>query len=166
MVKRYIFILVLLFLILSIYAEESKLQEKLEKLLDEALQVNITAKVFPTNKEVSWNMEQRKLTIPGSAIKIRLEGENVRVIADLTPYQVGKDEFQLLVEGQIWLSESPKKALRHLTSTFKSIPISLGEKIRFYPLGISKEYLNGKFFNVVLEIQVVRYNDIVKAPAP
>ena len=39
----------------------------------------------------------------------------------------------------------------------KSIPISLGEKIVFFPLGVPRDFASSEFFNIALEIEVVPF---------
>ena len=61
-----------------------------------------------------------------------------------------KNEGLILVaQGQIWLSSNSNHPAQYV-STYRSMPISSGEKIFFYPLGISNE-ING---DVIVKLQV------------
>ena len=59
----------------SLAAEDLSLND-LEGLLDEALQLNITAKVLPPNDQPVYDVRTSKLTIPGRPIAVKMVGEN------------------------------------------------------------------------------------------
>ena len=104
-----------------------------------------------------WNAESTKLTIPGRSIRVRLEGENVRIYLICTPYLQENGEVLLLAQGQVWLSEPADKEARYY-STFYSIPVSYGEKVLYFPLGLSEAQARKKhYFNIELEIKIVPY---------
>lgn len=162
MVKR---ISVLILLVMAIFrgnAQEFELEEALRPILDEALQLNIIARVLPLGTEQEWNMRSSKLTIPGRSIAVKLLGENIRIFVVLTPYWQENGKLLLVAQGEVLLSEMAEGEVKYL-SAVKSIPISLGEKVLFFPLGVSRELR--KSFNIELEIEILSYKDLLEKSA-
>ena len=162
MVKR---ISVLILLVMAIFrgnAQEIELEEALRPILDEALQLNIIARVLPLGTEQEWNMRSSKLTIPGRSIAVKLLGENIRIFVVLTPYWQENGKLLLVAQGEVLLSEMAESEVKYL-SAVKSIPISLGEKVLFFPLGVSQELR--KSFNIQLEIEILSYKDLLEKSA-
>jgi hypothetical protein len=139
---------------------ESDPKEALQQLLSKALTVTISARVLPPESQEDtpvWNAESTKLTIPGRSIKVRLDGDNVRIYLICTPYVQDSGEVLLLAQGQVWLTEPTEKEATYY-STFYSIPVSFGEKVLFFPLGLADAEKQQKdFFNIELEIKIVPY---------
>jgi len=135
-------------------------KEALQQLLSKALTVTVSARVLPpeTQDDVPvWNAESTKLTIPGRSIKVRLDGDNVRIYLICTPYIQENGEMLLLAQGQVWLTEPTDNEATYY-STFYSIPVSFGEKILFFPLGLAAAETQQKdYFNIELEIKIVPY---------
>jgi hypothetical protein len=135
-------------------------KEAIQQLLSKALSITISARVLPPDTQVEtpvWNAESTKLTIPGRSIRVRLEGDNVRIYLICTPYLQENGEVLLLAQGQVWLSEPADKEARYY-STFYSIPVSYGEKVLYFPLGLSGAQAQEKhYFNIELEIKIVPY---------
>jgi len=162
MVKR---ISVLILLVMAIFrgnAQDIELEEALRPILDKALQLNIIARVLPPGAEQEWNMQSSKLTIPGRSIAVKLLGENIRIFVMLTPYWQENGKLLLVAQGEVVLSETAESEVKYL-STVKSIPISLGEKVLFFPLGVSKRFR--KNFNIQLEIEILSYKDLLEKSA-
>jgi hypothetical protein len=138
--------------------------ESLQSLIDKALQLNITAKVLPPGHEPVWNSASKKVTIPGRSVAVRLVGENIRVEAVFTPYQEEGGNMLLLAQGQVWFSEVKGEKTRYMT-TFQSIPVAWGEKVLFFPLGISQNLGDQKTFTIRLEVEILPYKELLRAPA-
>jgi len=135
-------------------------KEALQQLLSRALSVTISARILPpdTQEETPiWNAESTKLTIPGRPIQVRLDGDNVRIYLVCTPYVQDNGEVLLLAQGQIWLTQPADKEAKYY-STFYSIPVSFGEKVLYFPLGLAPaEGQQKDVFNIELEIKIVPY---------
>ncbi|GAH77379.1 unnamed protein product, partial [marine sediment metagenome] len=89
-------------------------------------------------------------------------GKDLRIDVVFTPYQEEDGKLLLVAQGQVWLMEAPEKETRYISS-FKSIPISLGEKVLFFPLGFSREITRKESFTIQLEIEVLAYKDLEEA---
>ena len=65
----------------------------------------------------------------------------------------------LIAQGQVWLSEAPEHTTKYLT-TIQSIPVTWGEKVLFFPLGVSPGFAEQKTFAIQLEVEILPYNDL------
>ena len=136
-------------------------KEQLQQLLSKALSVTVSAKVVPPaagdEEAPVWNAESTKLTLPGRSIKVRLDGDNVRIYLICTPYVQDDGEVLLLAQGQVWLTGGPESENKYYNS-FYTIPVSFGEKVLFFPLGVAEsDKQDRKYFNIELEIKIVPY---------
>ena len=86
-------------------AQSIDMEEALDVLLDQALQLNITAKVLPPGEQPVWDSKSSKITIPGRSVAVRLVGENIRIDVIFTPYQKKDGTLLLVAQGQVWLSD-------------------------------------------------------------
>ena len=168
MIRR--ILVVLLFTLGLVYAgaQDNDLErffedEDLDSLIDEALQLQITAKVLPPDEQPVWNSQSKKLTIPGRSVAVRLVGDNIRVDVVFTPYQEENGNLLLVAQGQVWFSEAPDAKTTYLT-TIQSIPVSWGEKVLFFPLGFSSELSQASTFNIQLEVEIYPYKDLLSLP--
>jgi hypothetical protein len=132
------------------------LEDTLKNLFDQALRINIVARVMPEGEQPILNVARSHLTLPGHSVAVRFDGSNIRVRANLTPYLQNDGKLMLVAQGEVWVAEptSAAKAVRYLSS-IKSLPVSLGEKVFFYPLGLPDAVEGTNRFNIALEIQIV-----------
>ncbi len=156
MMQRFWLVLGMMLAARAGYSQEVSLDAELQQLLDKAMQLNITARVLPSDRAPFWDVRDTKLTLPGRSVAVKMTGTNVRIDVILTPYLEADGRLLLLAQGQVWLSDVPDKQVKYL-STLKSIPLSWGEKVLFYPLGITHPLPNQQVFNIQLEIQVLPY---------
>jgi hypothetical protein len=168
MIRRILVIILFALGLLSVGAQDNDLErffedEDLESLIDEALQLQITAKVLPPDQQPVWNSQSKKITIPGRSVAVRLVGDNIRIDVVFTPYEEEGGTLLLVAQGQVWFSEAPDAKTTYLT-TIQSIPVSWGEKVLFFPLGFSSEFAKPPTFNIQLEVEIYPYRDLFRAP--
>ena len=168
MIRRVLLVILFALGLVSVGAQDNGLErffedEDLESLIDEALQLQITAKVLPPDQQPVWNSQSKKVTIPGRSVAVRLVGDNIRIDVVFTPYQEEGGNLLLVAQGQVWFSEAPNTKTTYLT-TIQSIPVSWGEKVLFFPLGFSSELSNTSTFNIQLEVEIYPYRDLFRAP--
>jgi hypothetical protein len=150
----------LLFFVSAVTAATVELEDVLQALLDQALTVKITARVTENGEEAIQSYDLTRVTISGRAVRLRLEGGNLTIIAEFTPFE--DDEGILLVaEGRILLRAKGSEEVQYHTS-LRSMPLSLGESVVFYPLGKSTfdmdlESQQSGELNVELEVEVRPY---------
>ena len=139
----------------------------LQAVLDQALTISIVARVTENGRETVHSYELTQVTISGRAVRLRLEGGNLTIVAQFTPYEAEDRSILLLAEGQIWLTTPQNEVVQYRTS-LKSIPVELGEVVLFYPLGrstldVDLEDVNGsgadeERLNIELQVQVGPYS--------
>ena len=132
-------------------AQDSALEESLRYLLDNALEIRIGLRLGPDDQSVSQNSLQTEVTIPGRAVDVHLTGENLRVEAVFTPYVDALGEITLVAQGQVWLADAGGDAIRYAT-TFRSVPIGIGEKLLFFPLGVAERLADEVTLRLEVEI--------------
>ncbi len=102
-------------------------------LKDKALVLDIVARIVEREDKEVWNSISSRVTIPGRSISLKLVGINVVVTAQFTPYKREDGRHVLVAQGQVWASS--KEAGMQYQTTIQTIPIDLGERIYFFPLG-------------------------------
>lgn len=141
-----------------------EIDDILQAILDQAFTVSIIARVTENGRETVHTYELTQVTISGRAVRLRLEGGNLTIVAEITPVAAEDDSILLIAEGQIWLTAPQNEVIQYRTS-LRSIPIELGETVVFYPLGRSNfdvedadgsETTEGRL-NIELEIQIEPY---------
>jgi len=134
--------------------------ESLALLLEGALTVNIAARIVDQDhNETVWNMELTRITVAGKAVEIRMEGRNIVVEAEFTPYRQTNDSLILIAEGRTWITGTDPSDVQYRTS-FTTLPIRLGEPVLFLPLGVNRVPVDTERFgrlNIELEVNVEPY---------
>lgn len=131
--------------------QTADLEEGLRYLLDNALEIRIGMHVDDGDRRVVWGSEQVEVTIPGRAVEVHLTGDNLRVEAIFTPYMDDEEGITLVAQGQVWLSEASDEGVRH-AATYRSVPIGIGEKLMFFPLGVAEEIADEVTLRLDVEI--------------
>jgi hypothetical protein len=137
--------------------------DQLQGLLDDVLQINISAKVLSASDELLWEAKRAAYTVPGLEVEVRIPSENLVVLAFFTPVRLGDGRILLQVHAEVWAADQPRQDQKvRYTTTVSYIPAELGDKIRFYPLGefpnlASRSKLDANLCNLELEIQIVPY---------
>lgn len=140
------------------------LSEALSALLEGAFTVHIRARIFDSDDNATiWDMDLTRVTIGGRTVSVRLDGSNMVVEADFTPYYDANDELMLVAEGRTWIETDDGE--QEYRTAFTTLPIDLGEPILFLPLGTTGDSGNvpvdTEYFgrlNIELEINVERYS--------
>ncbi len=141
-----------------------ELDDILRALLDQALTVSITARVVESGRVTVQSYDLTRVTISGRAVRLRLEGGNLIIVAEFTPYEAD-DGILLVAEGQILLRTPDDEEVKYMTS-LRSIPLAIGERVVFYPLGratfdLDADNDHSDRLNIELEVEVTPYQ-----PAP
>jgi hypothetical protein len=117
----------------AIRAQEPSLEELLPGLKEEAMVMDIVARVVERNQQVVWNSANSKVTIPGRPVGLKLVGTNIVVAVQFIPYLRRNGHNVLVAQGQIWIN-IPNEGMRYHT-TMQTIPLEFEEEIFFFPLG-------------------------------
>lgn len=120
----------------------------------DVLRVLIYARIKGSDGTVLWEMKMDKLTVPGRGVNVRLNGDNLVVEVEFTPYLQPDNTIMLVAQGQTWVTSNEENKLRYQTS-LKSIPVNAGEPVVFYPLGVDPD--NANSVNLELEVTISNY---------
>ena len=118
----------------------------------------MNTRILGTENETVWHMESSKVTISGEAVSVKLKGENIVVIANITPYLNVDNTIFLVAKGEIFLSEKADSEEVKYYTTLQSLPVENGEKVMFFPLGMAYDS-NSNFYSMEMEIQVLSVID-------
>lgn len=157
-------LVVFLLPLVSVSATGQENGEAIDLLSDKALSVHITARITQNDQETVWDMELTRVTISGRMVTVRLEGSNIVVVANFTPYREGDNSVLLIAQGQTWIADDDPDTDDQYRTSFTSLPINLGEPAIFLPLGTSPldvtldTEATGSF-NIELEVTVVPYTE-------
>jgi hypothetical protein len=155
-VKHFLTGLSLLFILtFSLQAQPGDIDKYIE---GKKLSVNLNTRILGSENETVWHMESSKITISGEAVKVKLKGENLVLIADITPYLNPDNTIFLVAKGEIFLSDSADSEEVKYYTTLQSLPVEDGEKVVFFPLGMAYDS-NSNFYSMEMEIQVLSVKD-------
>ena len=133
---------------------QSSIEEALRSALDDQLEIKIGLSLTQPDQLTTWNTQQSELTIPGRSVNVEVTGSNLRIHAVFTPYLGDAGDLELIAQGQVWLDDGPEAPARYV-ATYRSVPLSLGEKLLFFPLGVAADVADE--VTLKLEVEIVRY---------
>jgi hypothetical protein len=158
--KLFIFLAIFITTVSSLQSED--IEKVLRMLEEKALKVHISARVIENGDVSVWNMDISKITISGKTVNVRLRGDDILVYANITPYTEGDNSILLVAQGQVWINSPDSQQVKY-KSTIKSLPITVGEKVLFYPLGVADPN-QMDIVTVELAIEVTPYHKIMSGP--
>jgi len=116
-------------------AQVPSLEEIFPGFREQAIIMDIAARIVEDNQQVVWNSENSRVTISGRPVGIRLVGVNIVVSVQFTPFFRSRGSNLLVAQGQVWV-DVPNKGISYHTS-MQTIPMEFNEIIYFFPLGPS-----------------------------
>ncbi len=131
--------------------EKAKNALSANQLLRDALALGVDVSVSASgNPEELWSTRVDKLTIPGRAVIVSLEGEQSRLKVRFTLYPGTKDDYVLVAQSEITVEGEYYSALT-------SLPVAHHEKVYYYPLGRAGENSGESPLEVRMAISVMPY---------
>ena len=122
-------------------------------LLEEAMLVSVDMVVSgPDGSEELWSSHVEKITIPGRAVSVSIEGQDSRLDVSLTPYPNDSTGLLLVARNEIWVAGE-------YSSGLTTLPIAYRDKVYYYPLGRVGEGSDGNPVEVRMEINIIPYLD-------
>ncbi|MCL2481604.1 MAG: hypothetical protein FWF38_07825 [Spirochaetaceae bacterium] len=118
--------------------------------------INFCLRIFDQEENPLVNSSWSRVTRSGQAVFVNLKANNLNIAVLFVPYFLNENTIMLLSKSKVILKYVNYSGGRYY-STVDSIPLKLGEKALFFPLGL----LNDKVENIsscVLEIEVL-YNE-------
>lgn len=116
--------------------------------------ISISLRIADNSDNVLLNSSWSRFTLSGKPLALNLKANNLAIIATFIPYYVDEDSVMLLVHGKVIIRPVQYAEGRYY-STVDSLPLKIGEKALFFPLGMTSE--NGNV-SCVLEIEVQHNN--------
>lgn len=120
------------------------------------LVVNLSTKLMQVQAQaeesVAWAMESVKTTTFGQTVSVKLTGEDFVIFVRLTPFLQNRDSILLIAQGEIFYSVNGAGDQYH--STVRSLSVTPGEKVIFFPLGRAVDPESNLYY-IEMEIQVV-----------
>lgn len=144
------------------HAEEGEPDEKTLKALKNVLKLEIDIRLVKQDSEVVWNSAGSRYTIPGRAVNIKIEGNNLKLYGSFTPHYDKNANLMVLAQGQLFIADQANKSFRYFTY-LKTIQVTPGEKIVFFPLGFKTGAKPEDASNIEIEIRIVPYESNEKA---
>ena len=96
----------------------------------------------------------KHLAMSGKPVILKITaGDNLKAAVRLTLYQKAEDTLLLLTQSTILMIREGK---RQMFSAVKSMPVKIGEKVLFFPLGVlpGSEHTD---YNCMLEMDISKY---------
>lgn len=159
--RRLVPLAALLVVLIAASAGAEEIEDILRLLVDKAIRVEITARITDDGRETVWNMELSRLTLSGKAVSVRLDGSNIVVIAEFTPYREEDGTYLLVAQGETLITTPEGRTVRY-RPTVKSMPVNVGESVLFFPLGtghldLEVEPAETSSLNIEIEVRIVPY---------
>jgi hypothetical protein len=105
----------------------------LETIKLNALVFSVKASIIGT-EGVAWAADQNRVTVHGIPVTIKLEGTDMLIMAELTPYRQTPDSILLAIKNELWLRDPGAGTVQYFIS-IKSALVKLNSPVYFYPLG-------------------------------
>ena len=115
--------------------------------------LDIDVRVLENETTVSWSSSVQKTTIPGSPVGLQLNGANIVISAQFTPF-IRRNGNVLVAQGQVWINDTDN-AIGYYTS-IQTIPMELNEPIHFFPLGQTKEGVSSSLIEIIVTTKLYR----------
>jgi hypothetical protein len=144
----------------TLVPEEESPQAILDALREDALLVDILAQVESDDDTILWSMQFREITVYGKGVQIRINGLNLTIEAEFTPFTQNNGEVVLLAKGQTWIRDQESKEVQY-QSAFTSVPIVLGDPVIFYPLGVDSQEAGLGKANLILNINIQSLSELL-----
>ena len=137
----------------AVSAQEGGIESSLsaDKLLKDALLFIVDVTVSMPDGDVElWNTRVEKITIPGRAVAVSLEGENSRLKVNFTLYPAEDGKLFLVAQSETWVGGE-------YSSTLSSLPVAYRDEVYYYPLGRADDGTEDNPVEVRMAINVIPY---------
>lgn len=134
-------------------AQESGTESTLSanQLLKDALLFSVDVTVnLPDQNEKIWHTSVQKITIPGRAVALSLEGEDSRLKVNFTLYPAEDGKLFLAAQSETWVGGEYSSAL-------SSLHVAIRDEVYYYPLGRADNGTVDNSVEVRMAIVVVPY---------
>ncbi|MCQ2604127.1 MAG: hypothetical protein MJ215_03675 [Spirochaetia bacterium] len=160
MLRKFAFLPFLLLIpVLAAYSEAETVQSEGISEDTSLYNMNIGLKVTGTESGDSLvNSYADKTVFSGRPVHLNLKGSNFKAAIQLTLFNTAAGGMVLLAQSTVFCRGDRDRVL----STVKSIPVNMGEKILFFPLGVLSAGEQDKY-ECLLEINITDHQQPVSA---
>lgn len=120
--------------------------------------INFSLRIFDDSNSPILNSSWSRVTVSGKPVSVNLKASNLQIAAVFIPYYVDETSLVLLTQGKVMLKPVNLADGKYF-STVDSLPLRIGEKALFFPLGLIEEKMEN-ISSCVLEIEVLHYDKI------
>jgi hypothetical protein len=148
---------------LSTFQQETVSVEKIPNQPDikaRKYSINISMRICDKSDNILLSSKWSRVTLSGKPISINLRAKNLVIATTFIPYYIDDKSVMLFVQGKTILKPVNYADGRYY-STVDSLPLKIGEKALFFPLGVMQGNENMEnISSCVLEIEVHHYGNI------
>ena len=119
--------------------------------------INFYLRIFDHEDNIIVDSTWSRVARSGQSVSVNLRANNLNIAVVFVPYFLNENSIMLLSKSRIVLRHADYSGGKYY-SVVDSIPLKLGEKALFFPLGILDEKIENISF-CVLEIEVVYYEE-------
>ena len=136
------------------YAEDPPLTEVPPGLRDRALIIDINTRLLEKNHVIVWNEVNQRITFSGSPVPVKLEGDNVVIALEFTPFIRSQGGNVLVIKSQVLIKIPDEEGVRY-NGSIQQISIDLDKPIIFLPLGPARPE-DGASIEIILTVKSYR----------
>jgi hypothetical protein len=148
---------------LSVFEEEAVSVEKIPNQPDiyaRKYSINISWRICDKSDNILLSSKWSRVTLSGKPISVNLRAKNLVIATTFIPYYIDDKSVMLFVQGKTILKPVNYTDGRYY-STVNSLPLKIGEKALFFPLGVLQGNENMEnISSCILEIEVHHYGKI------
>jgi len=119
--------------------------------------INFYLRILDHENNHIVNSTWSRVTRSGQSVSVNLRANNLNIAVLFIPYFVNENSIMLLSKSKVILKYVNYSGGRYY-STIDSIPLKLGEKALFFPLGLLQDKVEN-ISSCVLEIEVLYHED-------
>ena len=119
--------------------------------------LNFCLRIFDHENRPLVNSSWTRITMSGQPVVVNLKANNLNIAVLFIPYFLNEKSVMLLCQSKVLLKNVNYSGGRYY-STVNSIPLKVGEKALFFPLGLLQNEKVENISSCVLEIEVLHHD--------
>lgn len=132
--RRLLFSALVIFNALQSFYAQERAEEINQILADKLLFITTKTQITDIGSGEHWEVEGARATIAGKEVVLRLEGQNLVVFAQFTPYPLEDGGYLMVAQAQVWIGDTEGV---HYNSALQTLTLAIGETVMFFPLGVN-----------------------------
>ncbi len=143
----------------SSFEKNAAIDQQIEEIQENNIRnylINFCLRIFDHENSPVVNSSWSRVTRSGQPVALNLRANNLNIAVIFIPYFINEKSVMLLSQSKVILKYVNYSGGKYY-STVDSIPLNIGEKALFFPLGMMKEKVDN-ISSCVLEIEVLHYD--------